>query len=85
MRQELSAAEIIISRNGLFYAHRVVVFRKRPKVSSIKIYCKNGKNNLIEQQLFLFCLPFGIGQLSIMCLKSVQIGDFFLQLENAYR
>lgn len=83
--QELGTAEIIISRNRLFYVHTVGVFRKRPKVSSIMIYCKNGKNNLIVQQFCLFHLLFGIEQLSILCSKSVQISDFFPQLENSYR
>lgn len=84
MWQELGAAEIIISRNRLSYVHIVSVFRKRSKVNTIKIYCKNRKHNLIVQQFYVFCLPFGIGQLSIMCLNSVQISDFFPQLENSY-
>lgn len=84
MLQVLSAAEITASRKRLFYIHAVGVFKKRPKVSSIKIYCKNRKNNLIVQQFYVFCLPFAIAQLSIMCFKSVQISDFFPQLENSY-
>lgn len=85
MLQELSAAEIIISRNRLFYVHIVSVFRKRPEVTNIKNYSKNGKNNLILQQFYLFCLPFDIPQLSITYLKSLQISDFSPQLENSYR
>lgn len=85
MLQELSAAEIIISRKRLFYVHTVGVFGKRPNMANIKNYSKNGKNNLILQQFYLFCLTFGIPQLSIMYLKSLQSSDFFPQLENSYR
>lgn len=54
-------------------------------MSSIKIYYKNRKKNLIMQQFYLCCALFGIGQLWIMCLKSVQTSDFFPQLKNSYR